>query len=718
MVAQTQTRTIIIKSDVGGAKGLRQVAKDLAQINKSTLDTSKSLKSAASTFEFFRNALGGILAGIGVRQIIGIADEFQLLRDRIKAFTGSAEEADVAFNKIAQAAKFARTSVASLATIYNRVALATSDLGLSSEAVIALTLSLQQTFRIAGSTIAETTGAVVQLAQGLASGQLRGQELRSVLEQNVIFGALLAKQLGVTRGQLIKFAETGQITSQVVLKALAENFEDLNKTASEFQTTVGQALTVAIDQVGVKIDSLNKSINGTGSIVSGIEFLVNNMEILVGVMAGLALLFIPKLIKGFKLLRAAIVANPIGLIATVITAVLIPAFIEWEKTVLRLKLLFFNAMKFIAETTLSAITIFRSFLTLIGFNLPDNTETIRAYQEDIKKFGMEADGASKALDAMNTSIDKTVLDGYSKALKEAAAKVGNLSKVGLKELNAQVDSGTISVSEYTRALNNIEIEKINEDFKNGKIDLDRYNQSLLKVSENFNPESALFVGTRNYINQAGTFANNVANVITQTFSRLEDTMVEFTKTGRFEFAKFAQAVIEDINRIIIRATIIKPLANAITSAFAGAATPSAPQEGGSFSFGSPNTGSGAVAARGQAFQSGIQMFANGGVVDKPTLFSFSGGKRGLMGEAGPEAILPLRKNSKGELGVSAKSESKNSVTVNVINNTNAQITTRETETDGKRLMEVLIDNRIQENINTGRLDRTLSTNFGINRKGR
>jgi phage-related minor tail protein len=48
----------------------------------------------------------------------------------------------------------------------------------------------------------------------------------------------------------------------------------------------------------------------------------------------------------------------------------------------------------------------------------------------------------------------------------------------------------------------------------------------------------------------------------------------------------------------------------------------------------------------------VRAFAGGGVVDGPTLFGMRGGT-GLMGEAGPEAILPLRRGADGRLGVAA-----------------------------------------------------------------
>lgn len=60
---------------------------------------------------------------------------------------------------------------------------------------------------------------------------------------------------------------------------------------------------------------------------------------------------------------------------------------------------------------------------------------------------------------------------------------------------------------------------------------------------------------------------------------------------------------------------------------------------------------GVAFARGGVFdQGGVQAFASGGVVTRPTPFKFASGgsfKNGLMGEAGPEAILPLKRGSDG-----------------------------------------------------------------------
>jgi phage-related minor tail protein len=59
-------------------------------------------------------------------------------------------------------------------------------------------------------------------------------------------------------------------------------------------------------------------------------------------------------------------------------------------------------------------------------------------------------------------------------------------------------------------------------------------------------------------------------------------------------------------------------------------------------------------ANGAAFQNGgVVPFAGGGVISSPMTFPLSGGRMGLAGEAGPEAIMPLQRGSDGRLGVAA-----------------------------------------------------------------
>ncbi len=97
----------------------------------------------------------------------------------------------------------------------------------------------------------------------------------------------------------------------------------------------------------------------------------------------------------------------------------------------------------------------------------------------------------------------------------------------------------------------------------------------------------------------------------------------------------------------------------------------------------------AAAAKGGAFTNGVY--------SSPTLFKFAnGGQFGVMGEAGPEAVMPLRRGPDGSLGVDADGVAGGNVVVNIINNSNAQATVNQRETRQGTEIDVLIDQTVAQ----------------------
>lgn len=722
MPKNTQVRTIVIKGVVQGDKDFKRLARQIGTIQKSTVSLSKS-------FSGLRNIFAAGFLALGIREITDAIDSFQLLEDRIRVFTGDAESASNVFNQLGDAASFTKTSVDSLAQSYNRVALATNELGLSQEEILATTTLLQQTFRISGATIAEATSSTIQLAQGLSSGQLRGQELRSVLEQNAVFANLLSKELNITRGQLIKFAETGQITSDRVLKALFSNFKEINSQAGNLQVTIGQALTIAFDRARFVLRDLNKEFEITRRVSEGILFVADNLATVVKVAtAAFAVFITPKILAGLGAV-ASILFSIEGAVA-VIGGGIILAAATWETSGLRIEIAINKVLTGVENLKLSfndlVSGLVKDFNFLFGsdFNIGDVFDSESA-KRNIETITTETDKLNKQLEKLNTQTTGkgNSFEDFLSGVAENFNTTNKLTRVATGQfaaLNQQFGKGFDILQNYRNAYEQLRFDQINADFAQGKITLQQYveeftklNSQVEKLSTGTQILKGFQLGLNDTFNGVGNLITNVRNATNATFNQLEDRLLEFVKTGKFQFADFAQFVLDELTKIVIRLAIIRPLAQGI---FGGTTSPtfSTPTTSQQFT---TSAGNAAVAANGHALNRGnIIPFATGGIVDRPTNFGMSGGRVGLMGEAGPEAIIPLERGPNGKLGVNATGAS--GVVVNVNNFTNSDVEVREsTSNSGERELEIIINNSVAKGIGEGRFDRQFQQSYNLQRRG-
>lgn len=127
------------------------------------------------------------------------------------------------------------------------------------------------------------------------------------------------------------------------------------------------------------------------------------------------------------------------------------------------------------------------------------------------------------------------------------------------------------------------------------------------------------------------------------------SIVDGTKTVKDAFRDMARDIIRRLYEILVVEQMVQSISGAI--------------RGGMSLFSGPAPGSNAsMLANGGVLSKGsLVPFANGGIVGAPMYFPMSGGRTGLMGEAGPEAIMPLKRGKNGKLGVESNGQGNNIV---------------------------------------------------------
>ena len=183
------------------------------------------------------------------------------------------------------------------------------------------------------------------------------------------------------------------------------------------------------------------------------------------------------------------------------------------------------------------------------------------------------------------------------------------------------------------------------------------------------------LGAKAYFDTIKDFGKQTQDAVAGAFKGMEDALVKFVQTGKLNFSDLARSIMADLTRMLVRASLLNFLSP--------------------FPFFDRITGG--KNAMGGVYDAGnkISKFAYGGIVKKPTLFPMAQGM-GLMGEAGPEAIMPLKRGADGKLGVQA-SGSSNNIVVNVdASNTSAQANTGQAEMLGKMLAGAVQDELLRQ----------------------
>ncbi len=137
---------------------------------------------------------------------------------------------------------------------------------------------------------------------------------------------------------------------------------------------------------------------------------------------------------------------------------------------------------------------------------------------------------------------------------------------------------------------------------------------------------------------SGNVFEQVKNITTQTFDGMANALTNFVTVGKASFGDFAKSILNDLTGMMIKMAMFNALKTGMSFFL-----PTGNDPGPVPMF--PN-------AKGGVYASPSLSAFSGQIVSNPTLFAFARGA-GLMGEAGPEAIMPLKRGADGSLGVRA-----------------------------------------------------------------
>ncbi len=257
--------------------------------------TERSLSSIEGTMSSLTGVAKALIAALSVQQVGAYAQAWQDLsnklanavRDSVPPFETLADVTERVFD-ISQKT---RSGLDATATLYARLERSTRSYGVSVEDITRLTTIINQGFVVSGATAEEASNAIIQLAQGLASGALRGDEFNSVNEQGNRLMIALADSMNVSIGALRNMAAEGKLTTDVIVNGLLSQGDKIGQEFAKTTATISQSLEIANNNItkffgenatvktGVKIFS-----DSVISLSENLDVLSTTLTIVAGVM--------------------------------------------------------------------------------------------------------------------------------------------------------------------------------------------------------------------------------------------------------------------------------------------------------------------------------------------------------------------------------------------------------------------------------------------------
>lgn len=227
--------------------------------------------------------LTGPLAGIGaafsIREVLRYADAWTEAGNQIRSSSDITGLQARGLIELRQLADDSRAGFEETVKLYTRLQRAAAGVASSEEEIARATTIVNKAFKAGGAATSEMHAGIIQLSQGLASGLLQGDELRSVRENAPVLAKVIADYFGVTVAGLKDLGAEGELTSDKVFKAILSGQTQIESAFATTQSTISDGFTKVRNALIQYIGTADQSAGATAALNAGLNALADNFNV-------------------------------------------------------------------------------------------------------------------------------------------------------------------------------------------------------------------------------------------------------------------------------------------------------------------------------------------------------------------------------------------------------------------------------------------------------
>lgn len=232
----------------GANNALVKYQNNIRKVNQETNGLGNSTSKIGGSGLNAMNAYALIgLAQQGARLVEGATDyldQMSLMQSRVSMINDGMQTTNQLQDNILASANRSRSSYKDTVAAVTKLNMLASDSFKNNQEAIDFVETLNKMFKISGTSGQEATAAMYQLTQAMGAGKLQGDEFRSIMENAPMLAQAIAKSMGKSKAELKELSSQGEITADIIKKAMTEASEGVEKKFAAMPVTFGEKMTI------------------------------------------------------------------------------------------------------------------------------------------------------------------------------------------------------------------------------------------------------------------------------------------------------------------------------------------------------------------------------------------------------------------------------------------------------------------------------------------
>lgn len=256
----------------------------------------RAVSTAFEELTGFRLGLVGV--GAALFSLGQTASSFTEIESKLKPLFTTQRQVNDALNDVSGIARRARTSLEPVADLYNRLTLAGREFGFSQDRVGRLTELATKAATLSGGSRQSREAGLTQFAQGIGSGNLGGDELKSIKENTLVLAQQIAAgfknadgSIGTTIGKLKELGAEGKLTSNDIADALERSARRIDTAYARLPKTLSTSGAEIKNALLIDVGRFDQAIGFTNTLAEGLSLIAQNMRVVISLGAGIATTF-------------------------------------------------------------------------------------------------------------------------------------------------------------------------------------------------------------------------------------------------------------------------------------------------------------------------------------------------------------------------------------------------------------------------------------------